>query len=238
MHLRRAAWVRPPHLSFLHAAGLRAEEIHTMVATSVSADLPPDEELFRQFRDSGDTDAYETLVHRYEQPLFGYLHRYLGNAELAEDVFQATFLRMYLKSDLFEDGRAFRPWLYAIATHKAIDVQRHERRHRHVEQARGTAEGDGYSPLEAAAARGRSPDEQVGDREEGCRMQAAVQKLSEVQRRAVQLVYEQGLAYRDAAVLMGVPVGTVKSRLHSAILTLARVWGVQPPRRAYAMASK
>lgn len=209
-----------------------------MVAATGSTDLSTDEELFRRFRDSGDAGAYEALVHRYEQPLFGYLHRYLGNAELAEDVFQATFLRMYLKSDLFEDGRAFRPWLYAIATHKAIDVQRHERRHRHVEQARGSAHGEGPSPLEMVAARGRSPDEQVGDREEGCRMQAAIQKLSDVQRRAVQLVYEQGLAYRDAAVLMGVPVGTVKSRLHSAVLTLARVWGVQSPRRAYAMAAK
>jgi len=209
-----------------------------MVAATVSADVLTDEELFRQFRDSGDAGAYETLVHRYEQPLFGYLTRYLGNAELAEDVFQATFLRMYLKSDRFEDGRAFRPWIYAIATHKAIDVQRHERRHRHVEQARGSVQRDGHSPLETVAARGRSPDEQVGDREEGCRMQAAVQTLSEVQRRAVQLVYEQGLAYRDAAVLMGVPVGTVKSRLHSALLTLARVWGVEPPRRAYAMAPK
>jgi RNA polymerase sigma-70 factor (ECF subfamily) len=209
-----------------------------MVAATVSADVLTDEELFRQFRDSGDAGAYETLVHRYEQPLFGYLTRYLGSAELAEDVFQATFLRMYLKSDQFEDGRAFRPWIYAIATHKAIDVQRHERRHRHVDQARGPAQRDGHSQLETVAARGRSPDEQVGDREEGCRMQAAVQKLSEVQRRAVQLVYEQGLAYRDAAVLMGVPVGTVKSRLHSALLTLARVWGVEPPRRAYAMAPK
>lgn len=209
-----------------------------MVAATVSADVLTDEELFRRFRDSGDAGAYETLVHRYEQPLFGYLHRYLGNAELAEDVFQATFLRMYLKSDRFEDGRAFRPWIYAIATHKAIDVQRHERRHRHVEQARSPAQRDGHSPLDKVAARGRSPDEQVGDREEGCRMQAAVQKLSAVQRRAVQLVYEQGLAYRDAAALMGVPVGTVKSRLHSALLTLARVWGVQPPKRAYAMAAK
>ena len=125
-----------------------------MVAATVSAEMPTDEELFRQFRDSGDAGAYEALVHRYEQPLFGYLNRYLGNAELAEDVFQATFLRVYLKSDRFEDGRAVRPWIYAIATHKAIDVQRHERRHRHVEQARGSAHGEGPSPLETVAARG------------------------------------------------------------------------------------
>ena len=44
-----------------------------------------DEELFRRFRTGGNVRAYEMLVHRYEQPLFGYLHRYLGSVELAED---------------------------------------------------------------------------------------------------------------------------------------------------------
>lgn len=198
---------------------------------------PTDEQLFRRFR-AGDAGAYEALVHRYERPLFGYLHRYLGSAELAEDVFQATFLRIYLKGERFEEGREFRPWLYAIATHKAIDVQRHERRHRHVEHSRSQAALLGHSPLDAVAAHDGTPDEQVGDREEGRRMRAAVQRLSDVQRRAVQLVYEQGLAYRDAAALMGVPVGTVKSRLHSALLALAKVWGVHPRRRAVAVAAR
>lgn len=205
-------------------------------ATPVSREQLSDEQLFHRFRSHGDLRAYEVLVHRYEQPLFGYLHRYLGSAELAEDVFQATFLRLYVKSDCFKEGRTFRPWIYAIATHKAIDAQRHERRHRHVEQA--TPGGDGDGLLDAVAANGRSPDEQVGDREEGRRMRAAVAALSEVQRLAVQLVYEQGLAYRDAAAIMGVPVGTVKSRLHSAILALGRLWGVQPPHNALALAAK
>jgi RNA polymerase sigma-70 factor (ECF subfamily) len=196
-----------------------------------------DEQLFDRFR-SGDAQAFEALVHRYERPLFGYLNRYLGSAELAEDVFQATFLRVFLKGEVFQEGREFRPWLYAIATHKAIDVQRHERRHRHVEHSRSRAAVEGHSPLDTVAARGTTPDEQVSDREEGRRVHAAVEKLSEVQRRAVQLVYEQGLAYREAAALMGVPVGTVKSRLHSAILTLARAWGIHLPRRALAMAAK
>ena len=59
-----------------------------------------------------DTDAFESLVHRYEQELFSYLRRYCGSAEMAEDVFQATFLQVYLKKENFEDGRRFRPWLY------------------------------------------------------------------------------------------------------------------------------
>lgn len=210
--------------------------MHATTTTVADGD-PTDEQLFRRFR-SGDAQAYEALVRRYERPLFGYLNRYLGSAELAEDVFQATFLRIYLKGERFTEGRDFRPWLYAIATHQAIDVQRQERRHRHVEHSSCRAAVEGHSPLDTVAARGATPDEQVGDREEGSRMHAAVAKLSEVQRRAVQLVYEQGFAYRDAAVLMGVPVGTVKSRLHSALLTLAKVWGVHLSRRALAVAAK
>jgi len=198
-----------------------------------------DEELFSRFRNAGDLAAYEALVHRYEAPLFGYLHRYLGNAEIAEEVFQATFLRLYTRHEQFVEGRAFRPWLYAIATHKAIDAQRQERRHRRVvHEGAICCGGDGASLLEAVPAAGLTPAEQVGDREEGRRMQAAVESLSEVQRRAVQLVYGQGLAYSDAAAILGVPVGTVKSRLHSALASLGRIWGVAPPRRAYALAAK
>lgn len=92
--------------------------------------------------------------------------------------------------------------------------------------------------LETVPASGRTPAEQVGDREDCTRMQAAVQSLSDVQRRAVQLVYQQGLPYRDAAAILGVPVGTVKSRLHSALLSLARLWGVDQPRRIFALAAK
>jgi len=210
-----------------------------MSTTAVRDMTTPDEELFSRFRNDGDLTAYEALVHRYEAPLFGYLHRYLGNAAVAEEVFQATFLRLYTRREQFAEGRAFRPWLYAIATHKAIDAQRQERRHtRVVHEGSRTCGADGASLLEAVPAAGLSPAEQVGDREEGRRVRAAVQSLSEVQRRAVQLVYGQGLAYSDAAAILGVPVGTVKSRLHSALLALARIWGVTLPRRAFALAGK
>lgn len=210
-----------------------------MATTAVRDMTTSDEELFSRFRHAGDLNAYEALVHRYETPLFGYLQRYIGDAAVAEEVFQATFLRLYTRHEQFVEGRAFRPWLYAIATHQAIDAQRQERRHRRVVHEGIRACGsDGASLLEAVPAAGLTPADQVGDREEGRRMQAAVQSLSEVQRRTVQLVYGQGLAYSDAAAILGVPVGTVKSRLHSALLALARIWGVAPPRRAFALAAK
>lgn len=196
---------------------------------------PSDEDLFGRFRTSGDIRAFEALVHRYEHELFGYLRRYLHSAELAEDVFQATFLRLHLSRDGFEEGRKFRPWLYSIATNQAIDILRRERRHqRAVHDGVGTA-GQQCSLLGTVAARGQAPDENAGDHEERLQMRAAVRQLSDVQRRAVELVYERGLAYREAAIAMGVPVGTVKSRLHSALLSLGRIWPGRQLKRAYAV---
>ncbi|NBW97168.1 MAG: sigma-70 family RNA polymerase sigma factor, partial [Planctomycetia bacterium] len=91
-----------------------------------------DEDLLRRFRVDDDMAAFEALVHRYERELFSYLRRYLGSAEMADDVFQATFLQVHLKKENFEDGRRFRPWLYTIATNQAIDAQRRNKRHRMV----------------------------------------------------------------------------------------------------------
>ena len=91
-----------------------------------------DEELLLGYRDTGDADQFSELVHRYESELYSYLRRYLGDAEMAEDAFQAAFLQVHLKCQQYEPGRAVRPWLYTIATNQAIDAQRRNRRHRMV----------------------------------------------------------------------------------------------------------
>src|SRR3982751_159114 len=79
----------------------------------------PDEDLLERYRDLADRDAFAELVRRYERELYSYLKRYLGDASMAEDAFQTTFLQMHLKCNQFEEGRKFRPWLYAIATNQA-----------------------------------------------------------------------------------------------------------------------
>src|ERR1043165_4358988 len=97
-----------------------------------------DEELLLGYREKGDADLFTELVHRYERELYSYLRRYLADAELAEDAFQATFLQVHLKCDQYEEGRKFRPWLYTIATNQAIDAQRRNKRHRNVSLDRTT----------------------------------------------------------------------------------------------------
>ena len=68
-----------------------------------------DENLIAQYRESGDRGLYETLMRRYEREMYSYLRRYIGNAEMAEDAFQGTFLQVHLKCHQFDPARRFRP---------------------------------------------------------------------------------------------------------------------------------
>jgi len=184
-----------------------------------------DEELLNRCRESGDSAAFESLVHRYEGELFNYLRRYLGNAEMAEDVFQATFLQVHLKREQFEEGRRFRPWLYTIATNQAIDAQRRNKRHRMISLDNRTGgEDDVGSLVEMLAGDGRSADEQMQADEARDWVRGAVDELPESLRAALVLVYHQGMKYREAADVLGIPVGTVKSRLHAALAKLNDSW--------------
>jgi RNA polymerase sigma-70 factor (ECF subfamily) len=173
----------------------------------------------------GDAAAFESLVHRYETELFSYLRRYLGSAEMAEDVFQATFLQVHLKKEQFEEGRRFRPWLYTIATNQAIDAQRRNRRHRMVSLDNRTGgEDDVGSLVEMLSGEERTADEQMESEEAREWVRSAVDELPDGLKQALLLVYHKGMKYREAADVLGIPVGTVKSRLHSAVLKLNESW--------------
>ncbi|MGQ9606687.1 MAG: RNA polymerase sigma factor [Thermogutta sp.] len=191
--------------------------------------LPPraewsDEDLIREYQEKGETKAFEELVRRYERELFGYLCQYLGDLQMAEDAFQSTFMQVHLKCSQFDPERRFRPWLYAVATNQAIDAQRRNRRHRNISLDRQfAAESDGDrsgSLAEIVAGENPDPDDemQAAERREG--MRRAVDALPENLRQVLMLVYYQGLKYREAADILDIPVGTVKSRLHTAVRKL------------------
>jgi RNA polymerase sigma-70 factor (ECF subfamily) len=186
-----------------------------------------DEELLLAYRDQADREAFPELVHRYERELYSYLRRYLGDAPMAEDAFQATFLQVHLKCDQFDEGRKFRPWLYTIATNQAIDAQRRNKRHKNVSLDRNTRpEGseDVGTLLDLLTSKEPSPEIRIDATQRRDWVRGAVDELPEGLREAVTLVYYQGLKYREAADVLDIPVGTVKSRLHAAILKLNEAW--------------
>ncbi len=182
-----------------------------------------DEQLLLGYRERGDRRAFEELVHRYERELFSYLRRYLGNAEMAEDAFQQTFLQVHLKCDQYEEGRKVRPWLYTVATNQAIDAQRRNRRHRMVSLDRrigADAEADTGSLVDMLVQDQPDPAQLLEGVEHREYVRRQVDELPEQLKQVVMLVYFQGLKYREAADVLSIPVGTVKSRLHAAVQKL------------------
>ncbi|MBM4003033.1 MAG: RNA polymerase sigma factor [Planctomycetes bacterium] len=184
-----------------------------------------DEALLIRYRETDDRHLFEELVRRYEREIFSYLRRYLGDAELAEDVFQATFLQVHLKRDQFEEGRKFRPWLYTVATNQAIDAQRRNRRHRmtSLDQPKGQGEELGKM-VDMLVGSDPDPLANINGMERKEWVRRTVDQLPEMLKSVVVLVYYQGMKYRDAAGVLDIPVGTVKSRLHTAILKLSEIW--------------
>jgi RNA polymerase sigma-70 factor (ECF subfamily) len=200
------------------------EQSRLGAARSRGPEASTDEELLLGYRSRGDLRAFNQLVHRYEKELFGYLRHYLGSAEQAEDVFQQTFFQVHLKCEQFEPGRKVRPWLYTIATNQAIDLKRRNRRHRMASLDRrngGELEDETGALLDLLDTSEPGPAQQAELAESREQVRRAVDDLPEAARQVVILVYFQGLKYREAAEVLAIPVGTVKSRLHAAIHKLS-----------------
>jgi RNA polymerase sigma-70 factor (ECF subfamily) len=182
-----------------------------------------DEELLLRCQ-RGQQEAFAVLIRRYERELYGYLRRYLGDASLAEDVFQNTFLQLYLKVSKYDPGRPVRPWLYTIATNQAIDALRRAGRHQAVslEQERAVPAGgsEAGSLLTLLESSSPGPPDQAAAREHHQQLRRQVDCLPEFLRQVVLLAYYQGLKYREIAEILQIPVGTVKSRLHTALVRL------------------
>jgi RNA polymerase sigma-70 factor (ECF subfamily) len=185
---------------------------------------PSDEQLLATYADTGNHLAFEELVHRYERGLRSYLRQYLGDAQLAEDAFQATFLQVHLKCRQFARDRRLQPWLYTIAAHQAVDLLRRNRRHKAM--SRGTVAGDGGSDAKRPSldhlleTRENDPGERLNRSEDRDWIRAALLGIPAKVRQVLILVVYKGLSYREAADAIGIPLGTLKSRMNAAVSCL------------------
>jgi RNA polymerase sigma-70 factor (ECF subfamily) len=183
-----------------------------------------DEELMSRYREAGPEAVFTVLVQRYERELYRYLARYLGDPTLAEDVFQNTFLQVHLKRGLYEGGRPFRPWLYAIATHQAVDALRKAGRHPTVSLDQRVSpnqrESEAGSLLDLMINEGNGPLAEMLEQERQQWVRHSIERLPDSLRQTLILAYHQDLKYREIAEILKIPVGTVKSRLHAALSKL------------------
>lgn len=177
-----------------------------------------DEELLVEYRCTGIREAFEEIVRRYERELYNYLYRYLGNAANAEDVFQKTFLAILEKCDQFEVGREFRPWLYGVATNKAIDCQRSVKYRfaKSIDEPMGEQSDTGCF-ADTIVGNEPAPFEAPMDREIACKVREAVEMLPEKMRQAIYMIYFQGLTYREAADAVGIHSSSLAQRVSHAV---------------------
>jgi RNA polymerase sigma-70 factor (ECF subfamily) len=185
-----------------------------------------DEEVLARLQ-KGETEMFGPLVRRYERELYGYLRRFLGNEAMAEDVFQNTFLQIHQRISQYETNRPARPWLYKIATNQAIDALRRAGKHASISLNQGGEEKDEgarHTLAELLAAKENDPLKGLKEEERRELVRKGVDGLPEHLRITVLMSYFQGLKYREIAEILGIPVGTVKSRLHMALARLHEAW--------------
>ena len=162
----------------------------------------------------GDDLAWEALVRRFQGRVYSVACHYLRDREEARDVAQEIFVRVYEHLDGFHGDLAFLPWLLRLARNMCIDALRRRK-------ARPPAEDvviDGTTPLAAAAP---TPEEATASRAAGELVHRAMDRMSESDREILMLREIQGLPLDQIAALLGIPIGTVKSRCNRARIDLA-----------------
>lgn len=178
-----------------------------------------DEALMARVK-AGDQEAFAALVRRYEQPLFNYACKMLGNRADAEDVFQETFLRIHLHGNRFWSNAPFRPWLYRIATNLCKDRLRYRKRRPETPVSSLRKDDGGSDPVEQWESNAARPDEIALARETAERMEAALAALSVKHRAVFLMAHQEGLSYAEIGRALRIPVGTVKSRMNKAVALL------------------
>ena len=208
---------------------LQSNSVESTGSVSQSSNTPErsDEELLKLFR-AGNASAFDALVHRYEGELFGYLNRYLRNRELAEDTFQTTFMTVYQKAETFEEGKRFKPWLYAIATNQAIDASRKRKRRQTLslenEWDSGESSAKAGSLRDVLESNNEKPDSSAMMDEKKVQVRKAIDTLPENLRQVLLLAYFHEFKYQEISEVLEIPLGTVKSRLHAALEKFQQSW--------------
>ncbi|NBX37331.1 MAG: RNA polymerase sigma factor [Planctomycetes bacterium] len=221
--------------SAVHAgldAGMRsaARLVRGRKSGTVSATMPDqgmdassDESLLTRHRD-GDPDAFRTLVERYRRDLHGFLARFLGSSAAADDVFQDTMLQVHLSADSFDAERRFKPWLFTIAANKARDFHRRSKHRRAVSLDKPIGKDDSSTMGELVEARDEAPEARASSRDESALVKQVLDNMPEHHREVILLGYFQRLSYQQVADALGVPLGTIKSRMHAAVAMFSTQW--------------
>jgi RNA polymerase sigma-70 factor (ECF subfamily) len=175
---------------------------------------------------SKDECAFEALYSRYHDGVCRHLTRILSDQYASEDLSQEVFLRVWTRSEQWSGRGHLKPWLMRIATNLALNHLRTVRRRRELPFNSGRAEEDfeAITSLSKPDYGAMRPDRAIEELEWRDRVHHLLQQLSEEKREVFHMVHNEEMDVREVAESLGIPEGTVRSRLHYAKKQLARKW--------------
>ena len=184
-----------------------------------------DAELLAHYT-KGEEAAFREIVNRYKNSLYAFLRQFLNRHDLVEDVFQETFLQLFTSRESFDMNRPLRPWLFTIAANKAKDALRKWQR-TPVVPIGTMADSQDLSfddMLNTVTADETMPYEELERNETTSRVEQVIANMPENLREILLLAYFNRFSYKQMAEILSIPIGTVKSRLHTAVGRFAKEW--------------
>jgi RNA polymerase sigma-70 factor (ECF subfamily) len=182
------------------------------ILRSHTGELSPDDaRLLRGLR-AGIEAAYEELIDRYQQPVYGMVYRLLGNQTDSSDVVQEVFVKVFRGVGSFREKSSLRTWIYRIAVNEAHNHRRWFSRHTRWEVAM-TDEQQENRLLDSTADPGPSPFERAASNETRLLIEEALDRINPVFRTAVVLRDIEDLSYEEISEILQISMGTVKSRI-------------------------
>ncbi|HEY8450423.1 MAG TPA: sigma-70 family RNA polymerase sigma factor [Bacillota bacterium] len=175
---------------------------------------PEDGELVQRAR-AGDFEAFGELVARYEKKVYNLGLRYTGDPQEAEDLAQETFVRVFRALHRFRGEARFSTWLYRVATNVCLDALRRRRLRPEPVLDRPLATDEGELERELVSPE-PEPATQLEAAERSALIRREIAAVREPYRSVLILRDLQDLSYEEVAAILGVSIGTVKSRLHRA----------------------
>ena len=188
-----------------------------------------DEELLSAHID-GDSGAYPILMDRYKNDLLHFLIRFVGSTAAAEDVFQEAFLQVHISAETFDLSRRFKPWLFTIAANKGRDWHRKHSKRTMMSLSQDVGgEGEGARFVDLLEGDQEMPEANLLETEQANQVREAVDALPSHLREILLLSYFQQMSYVQISESLQIPLGTVKSRLHSAVAAFSNAWKSAQP---------
>jgi len=175
------------------------------------------------FQQTDDEEAFTELVKRYQKPLINFFYRLVWDVQQSEDLTQEVFCRVFIHRKSYQAKAKFSTYLFRIARNLWIDHHRSQSKFppsASLSAPTGRGEGEDELVNSIAAPQSAASDTQA---ELAARLQQALEQLTEEQRLVFVLAKNQGMKYVEIADTLRVPVGTVRSRMHSAVQKLQKM---------------